>query len=223
VPSFTVNDNLTYVAPYTFLYRKWCICFSLFFLLSVSLFPSLSPSLSPLISTPPSFSLSPLPNSFVHLPPLTYLLSLNLTGWPTIGPEYDFSLEIFEPASNYNRLQCEAESFPSIKAFAWTRDDTVIDSRFPRYNFTNTLTNVTTGNPTTSFKISTTITISEIMFEDSAYFACNIDNLGGLLKTDVSHGVRLRVKREWIVVDPCCPFNLVVIMIIITVSVSIYM
>ena len=45
VPSFTVNGSRTYVAPYTFLYRKWCI------IMVHSLFSSLSLSLSPLHSS----------------------------------------------------------------------------------------------------------------------------------------------------------------------------
>ena len=94
---------------------------------------------------------------------------------------------MFEPASNYNRLECEAESFPPLEAFAWTRDDIAINSSSPRYTFTN----VTTGNQTLA-----TITISEVMFEDSALFTCNVANLGDLLKTDVSLSVRLRVKRK---------------------------
>ena len=98
---------------------------------------------------------------------------------------------MFEPASNYDGLQCEAESFPPLEAFAWTRDDTAIDSSFPRYTFTN----VTSGE-----LISATITISEVMFEDSALFTCNVANLGDLLKTDVSLSVRLRVKRECVAI-----------------------
>ena len=98
---------------------------------------------------------------------------------------------MFEPASNYDGLQCEAESFPPLEAFAWTRDDTAIDSSFPRYTFTN----VTSGE-----RISATITISEVMFEDSALFTCKVANFGGLLETDVSLSVRLRVKRECVAI-----------------------
>ena len=98
---------------------------------------------------------------------------------------------MFEPASNYDGLECKAESFPPLEGFAWTRDDTPIDSSFPRYTFTN----VTKGE-----RISAKITISEVLFEDSALFTCKVANLGGLLETDVSLSVRLRVKRECVAI-----------------------
>ena len=104
-----------------------------------------------------------------------------------ITSHHEFSLEVTEPASNYDGLQCKAKSFPPIEAFAWTRDGTPIDPSYPRYRFSN----VTTGD-----QITATITITEVTFEDSALFTCEVGDLGNLLKTDVSLSVRLRVRRE---------------------------
>lgn len=104
-----------------------------------------------------------------------------------ITSHYEFSLEITEPASNYNGLECVANSFPPIKAFNWTRDDTYISPSSPRYQFTNVMTDG---------QITATITITEVTFEDSALFTCEVGDFGNLLKTDVSLSVRLRVRRE---------------------------
>ena len=142
-------------------------------------------SLFSLLSSPPFLSppLCLFPVS--HLPPLTPV-SLNLTGWPAITSHYEFSLDVFEPASNYNGLKCEAESFPPIKTFTWTRNGIDIDSSFTRYNLTDTTENDLNGS----------IIITQVTSNDSAIFTCTVADLGSLLRTDVSLSIRLRFKGE---------------------------
>lgn len=128
----------------------------------------------------PSFTFN---NGSTYPAPYTFLYR-----WPRITTHYEFSLEVIEPARNYSELKCEANSFPPMKTFEWTRGEAgeaVNIHSMDRYLFNNVTVNDLNGE----------VTITQVEPSvDNALFTCTVACLGGRLRTDVSLSVRLRVK-----------------------------